>query len=181
MLGVLKVPSGQEVDRLFRDVTTQITPADKTKVKLDVGKGQDGTAIHQMTAEASSLDPNLVKHCGDAGFFVAFPENAVLISFGELGLKSIQGAIETLAARKGGREEPLALQTHLSTLVDLSTDQDREAAHRAASETFKGAQAGKDRMALTINGDGRSLRLRLGLDVPALKFVVLMGQRGQAK
>jgi hypothetical protein len=181
MLGMLKVPSGQEVDRLFRDVTAQTTPADKMKVKLDVGKGQDGTAIHQMTADAASLDPNLVKHCGDAGFFLAFPENAVLISFGEVGLKSIQHAIETLAARKRGGEEPVALQTHLSTLVELSTDQDREAAHRAASEAFKGAQAGKDRVALTMNGDGRSLRLRLGLDVPALKFAVRMGPRGQAK
>jgi hypothetical protein len=179
MIGALKTPSGQSVDRLFRDITAQMTPADKTKVKLDAAKSRDGTPIHQLSVPVASLDPNLVKHCGDTGFFLAFPRNTVLISFGDEGLKSIQQAAESLSDPKLAGGEPLTIQTHLSTLGELS-DQDPEAVRRAAAETFQGARAGRDRIALSLNGEAHALRVRLTLDVPAIKFAVQMGQRNQA-
>ena len=119
MIGGMKVPSGKDVDRLVREHFAQIPSEKGATLKLDVAKGPNGTAIHHLSVPEASLDPKLVKQCGSAGLFLAFPGNTLLISFGDEGLNSIQQAIENLARSQGEGTEPAALQTHLSALGSL--------------------------------------------------------------
>lgn len=174
----MKVPSGKDAERLIRDAAAQIPPEKRESLKLDAAKARDGTPIHQFVTPESTLDPKLVKQFGATGFFLAFPGDTALLTFGDEGEKAIRQAIDNLAKPAVGRGDPASFQTHVSSLGQLA-DQDPEAVRQAAAEIFQGARASRDRITLSLKGEGPRLRLKLTVDVPALKFAVKIGRKDE--
>jgi hypothetical protein len=180
LIGGMNVQNGREVERYVREAVAQTQPDQDFKLIFDAAKAGDGTSIHQLTVRDASHDPKLGKHFGNASLFFAFPGNSMILAFGEEGLKSIQRAMASLAQPAAGAAEPAEIEIHLSSLGQLA-EGNQEAIRRAAEETFQGASAGRDRLALRVRSEGQSLRLQLAFDIPALKFLAVTGRNEQRR
>ncbi len=176
MLGGMSLRDGPEVERLIRDAVEHLPPEQGFKVKFDVEKAANGTAIHQMTGPFDEKDPDMARNFGKASLYFAFRADAVLVSFGEDGPTALRRALEQPAAPPGSRSiGPVAVVARVATLGELAGE-NQEALRRAAAEVFKGDGAKRDRISLGIKGEGDGLRLRLAIDVPALKLLSLLGK-----
>jgi DnaJ-domain-containing protein 1 len=176
MLSGMKVRNGRELERLARDAATQIKPGDEeAKLSFDVARAADGTAIHQMTGPVDQKNPEMAKHFGKASLFFAFRDDAVLATFGESGLASLQRAIEEFSkAPASGSDGPVAATVRVAVLGEFA-EKDQEALRRASTEAFKGQAQPRDRVSLGLKGEGDEIRLRLAIDLPAIQFLSKLG------
>jgi hypothetical protein len=175
LLGGMTVQKGGEFERLVREAATTIKPEEKVKITFDVAKAADGTAIHQLSGPFDEKDADMAKHFGKASLFFAFRQDAVLFSFGESGLPPLRKAMEGFSNPPVPElDEPIAILMHLAK-AGAFADTNQESFRRAASEALQGANAKRDRMHIGLKGEGDALRLRLALDVPALKLMATLG------
>jgi hypothetical protein len=175
--GGMTVEKGRDFEGLFRDAAKTVNPGENVKVNLDVAKAADGTAIHQITGPSDSKkDADATKRFGKASLYLAFREDAILFSFGEDALAPLQKTLEGLLKPVAPElDEPVAVLMHFANVGALA-EKDPEKIRRAAAEAFKGANAGRDRIHLGLKGEGDEVRIRLAIDVPALKMGALMGK-----
>lgn len=185
LLGGLGVQDGLAFDRLLRDVIARYQPENGFKVNFDVARATDGTPIHQMILpydDKDKEDVELVKRFGKAALAFAFRKDALIAAFGENSPKELQKAVEALALPAGAAEKSdgfLALQARVSRLSELADTAGEQAQiRRAAGTAFKGEAAGRDRMTLSVKGEGDGIRLRLAVHVPALGFLATIGSGG---
>jgi hypothetical protein len=181
VLAGMRLQDSQEFERLVREAAAKLKPEKGVTMSFDVAKAGDGTPIHQVTGPLNegNAAAKVAKQFGKASLFFAFRRDAVLASFGEAGLAPLRRAIEGAAnPPASGPDEPLALELHLAK-VGTFADGDQEALRRATAEVFRGQDAGRDRIRLGLKGEGDGIRLRLSIDVPALKLSAMMGRRGQ--
>jgi hypothetical protein len=176
MLGGMSLRDGREFDRLLRDAVAQIRPDQGVKVTFDVAKAADGTAIHQVTGPFDEKDEDMAKHFGKASLFFALRGDALLVSFGEDSMAPLRRAIEGFSAPgASGSEGPVALVARAAALGDLAGE-NQEALRRAAAEVFRDEAVKRDRISLGLKGEGDAIRLRLAIDVPALKLMAALGK-----
>ena len=85
----------------------------------------------------------MVKKMGKSPVFFAFPGNAIVVSFGEGGLKAIQQGLGNIAKEPAAEPaEPAALQSRLSLLGQF-VDPNPDTVRKVASEVFQGASASR--------------------------------------
>jgi hypothetical protein len=176
MVGGMKVHDGKEVERLVRDAIAKQPPEKDVRVAFEAAKGEDGTPIHQVTFPESGLDPNMIKKLGKSPLYFAFPSNAIVVSYGEGGLKAIQQGLGNLVkGSTGASAEPAALQSRLSLLAQFA-ESNPDAVREAASHVLEGASANRDCIRLTFKTQEQAVRLQLAVGVPALKLALMIGQ-----
>jgi hypothetical protein len=187
VLGGMKIQSGREAERLVRDAiekfklseNVKTKPGEDVKIHFDVAKAADGTAIHQISGHFEVTDTDLVKSFGKPTGFFAFREDALLVSFGENGLTPLRRALDGLSSSPApGGDESVSTIMHMARLGDFA-DKDQEKFRRAAAQVFRGDHAQHDRIHLGLRGDGDGMRLRLAIDAPVLKLLVLLGDQNQ--
>ena len=66
----------------------------------------------------------------------------------------------------------------VSGLGDFA-DENQEEFRKAAAQVFQGEDARRDRVSLSLKGEGDGIRLRLAIDVPALKLLSIVGSHMQ--
>ena len=177
VLGGMKIQGGREAERLVRDATATIKPGEDVKIQFDVARAGDGTAIHQMSGLFEVKDPDLIKSFGKPSVFVAFREDALLVSFGENGLTPLRRALDGFSSPPAsGGDEPVSTMIRVARLGDFA-DKDQEKFLRAAAQVFRGEHAQHDRIHLDLKGDGDGIRLRLAIDAPVLKLLALLGNQ----
>ncbi len=173
----MTVQKGGEFERLVREAATTIKPDDKVKVTFDVAKAADGTAIHQMSGPFDEKDADLTKHFGKASLLFAFREDAILFSFGEDGLPPLRKAMAALSNPAASElDEPVAILMHVAN-AGAFAETNQETFRRAAAEVLQGANAKRDRIHFGLKGEGDTIRLRLAVDVPALKLLATFGSQ----
>ncbi|QEH34188.1 hypothetical protein OJF2_27230 [Aquisphaera giovannonii] len=177
--GKLSIISGMrlknaDAEKTFREVMADSPPAKGAKLEYDVAKAPDGTAIHRMTVPEGSMGPESARALGSSPFFLAFPDGGMLLVHAEDGLDATKAAIAAFKREGGGEGVPLAAELHLASLGEFA-DENADQLRRASEETFRGPDAGRDAVRLVLKGDDRSVRLRLGIDYPALSFVSKLG------
>ncbi len=179
MLGGITVKNAREFERLLRDAVALGKLGENVKMTFDVAKAADGTPIHQMSGPIDEKDAGLAKRFGKASLFVAFRDDAILTSFGETGLEPLRQAIARFSDQKAdGPADPIAVEMHVANVGDFADkEKDTEAFRKAVSEVFPGAGPKHDRLALELKGQGDGIRLRLAIDVPALKLMGMIGMR----
>jgi hypothetical protein len=69
-------------------------------------------------------------------------------------------------------------------VIDVATlghfaAKDQEEFRRATADVLRGEAAKRDRLHLALKGYGDGIRLRLAIDVPALKLMVVLGNQAQ--
>jgi hypothetical protein len=181
LLSAMRVKDGREFERLVREAVEQIKPKDgvKVTVKWDVARAGDGTAVHQFTAPVDKDDADVVKHFGKPDLFFAFRNDAILASFGEGGLAPLRRILEGASApARSESDGPVAIVAHMATLGVLA-EKNPEAFRKATAEVFRGDAPKKDRLYFGLKGEGDGLRLRLVLDVPALKLLAILGDQAK--
>jgi hypothetical protein len=181
VLGGMKIQSGRQAERLVRDATAKLKPGANVKIDFDVAKAADGAAIHQISGLFEVTDSDLVKSFGKPSLFVAFRDDALLVSFGENGLTPLRRALDGLSSPPAsGGDEPVSSMIHVARLGDFADkDQEKEKYLRAAAQVFRGDHAQHDRIHLGLRGVGDGIRLRLAIDAPVLKLLVLLGNQNQ--
>jgi hypothetical protein len=176
ILSGMSLRDGREFERLMRDAVAQIQPDQRVKVTFDVAKAADGTAIHQVTGPFDEKDADLVKHFGKASLSLAFRDDAVLVSFGEDSPAPLRRAIEGFSnPPAAGPEGPVAMVARVARLGDFA-EEHQEEFRRAVAEIFPGDAVKRDRISLGLKGEGDAIRLRLAIDVPALKLMAALGK-----
>ena len=179
LFSAMRLQDGREFERLVREAVTKVKAAEGAKVTFDVAKAADGTAIHQMTSPIDEKDANVVKQFGKPSLYFAFRADAMLAAFGEDGRMSLQRALEEPAAPpRSPSVGPVALVARVSGLGDFA-DEKQEEFRKAAAQVFRGEDAKHDRISLSLKGEGEGIRLRLAIDVPALKLLAIAGQHMQ--
>ncbi len=174
----MTVKGGKKLDNVFRQFA-KTAPADKQKdLKLDAAKAADGTAIHKIS-NAGGPDGK-AGPLGEDTLYAAFRDDVAVIGVGKNGLAALNSALaasKAVAPAAGGSMAAAPPQVEIfvsaSRAAGLSDKKaDRDAMTAAAAEVFTGASAKKDKLSLVLRAQGDSMSLRLGGDVPALKFLV---------
>ncbi len=141
--------------------------------EADAARSQDGVPIHRITVP---LDGSVPEIYGDASTWLAFRDDAVAIGFGAAdGRKAVERGL-TAAAARGDSDTPIAVTMKIAGLAPL-TKGDGDAAVDTAAEVFRGANAGKDKIRLTVGGRRGDLRTTFSLDVPTLTFFSQLGRQ----
>lgn len=177
----VSLPDSAAAERLARDAVKKFELEKGFKIDFDVAKTDDGTAIHRMTVpydEKDKEDEYLLKTFGKASLYFAFPKGALVAAFGEDAQEPLRRLVADVSppAPTGGLDGPGAATIRLAGLADMAeTDKERDEFRKAAENTFKGKDAKRDRAALVIKGAGDGIRLRLAVDVPALRMLAELG------
>lgn len=175
VLGGMGLKDGRQAERLLRQAIAKEKPEGGVEIHLDVARAADGTAIHRVTGPLDKMNEDLSRQFGKATLAVAFRADTLSFAFGEDSTDALKKTLDVAATARAPRSEgPVAMTARMTGLADLF-EKDREALRHATTETFKGAAAGHDRVSLVTIGEGDGLRLRLSMDLPALKLLVMLG------
>lgn len=184
MLFGISLQDSAAAERLARDAAKQFELEKGFKINFDVTKAADGTAIHRMTVpfdDKDKQDEYILKTFGKASLNFAFPKGALVAAFGENAQDPLRRLIADLSAPRpaGVPDGPAVATIRLARLADLAeTDKERDELRNAAANVFKGKDAKRDRAALAVKGDGDGIRLRLEVDLTALRMLAELGVDG---
>lgn len=158
LLGALQIKEGKKIELLVRDVLQQMPEAEKkaAKVRLDLAKVGD-VNIHSFTPPEQP-DANAKRIFGSTEIFVAFRDDAVLVSLGQQGEGVLKKALESLAAGKSmaqGTAMPMKAEASITRLLALAPEEDQE---RLAEVTK--LLDGKDRIRATLAAEQGQVRFR---------------------
>lgn len=179
----VQIRDGKAFDRLLRDLDAQSKPESKGNVEhtLDIDRMGDGTPIHQLSGPFKEKDRDVVRMLGKkATLRFAFRKDALVAAFGEDSASAIREALDRVpaAARDAkAASPPVGMIVRMSQFdVFPSDERDRQAHRRAADHVFRGEAAKKDRAELTVSSHGDEIRVHLGVDVPALRYLAEIGK-----
>ncbi len=103
----------------------------------------------------------------------------MLASFGEGGIAPLQRSIERFSGpHAAGSDEPVSAVIHAASLGGFAA-KNADEVRRATADAFRGEDAKRDRVHLGLTENGGGIRLRLAIDVPALKFFAVLGKQVQ--
>jgi hypothetical protein len=165
------IKDSKKLEASLREALTKAKPKDRQNVTLDLDRGEDGTPIHRLTGDASTLKP---AEFGAPLVFFAFPEGAALVSVGENGLPVLKKALATLPKAPPASGPQVALEV-LGGRFGQLTMENQEAFQQAASTAFTGENAGKDQLSMGLTGEPTAVRLTLEGDLPILRFFATAG------
>jgi hypothetical protein len=178
LLGI-KLKEGRKIETLLRDAAREVKPDEKVDVKFDMDKASDGTPIHRILAPAT--DDSTKKQFGTPYVYSAFRDDLLLIAVGEQGLKVLKDGLDSTKVARAAHLPQIAASMSFSKFGAIADAPDREKATAAARQAFKGPDAGKDALRLDLKAEGDSVKLRLSMDVPVLKFFALSAGQDVAK
>ncbi len=182
LVGGLQVVDGKKIETALKDALKASPPEDGTKVTLDAAKAADGTSIHKIQGKA---DEDTAKMFGkDAALFLAFQDDVMMVVVGEKGEEAMNKALASAGKPAATALPPAALVVHAAKLAPFAqqgadTEAEREAMTKAAGEVFQGANASKDLLRVSVQGEGDTVFLKLSCDVPVLSFFAKVGMAQQ--
>jgi hypothetical protein len=157
-----RLKDGAAIEKVLRDTIKDLPPADRAKVKLDADKA-GAVSIHRIEIQ-KDLDEDARKSFGDNPLYVAFRADAVFVTVGENGLAAIKEAL----AASPKPAVPFKFELSLASMAPAMAATQPDAV-KAAREAFgKGGE--NDKVWLSIEG-GQSLRLRMAMKAPIIKFI----------
>jgi hypothetical protein len=173
----MRIRDGQEFDRLVREAIAKAKPEEGYKVAFDVAKAKDGTAINEMTGPLKNANPDALRQFGKPSLAFAFRADAALFVFGEDSTDALRRTLDDSSTPVAGRSDgPAGMSLRMATLGELA-GKNQEGLRRATAEVFKGEGPKHDRIFLGLTGEGDGIRVRLAMDLLALKLAVMMGHQ----
>lgn len=160
----VRLKDGTSIDKALRQALKDLPAKERALVQLDADSAA-GVAIHRI--QLKDADADFQKSFGAGPAYVAFRADAGFIAVGDEGLSALKEAL----AAKPKNSPQLHLDMSLRQLAPLM-EAENPGATQAAQTAF-GSTAGNDRLVLTLEG-GQSLRARLQIKTPALKFLQLL-------
>jgi hypothetical protein len=157
----IKLQDGAKVGKLVEDLAKDLLqlapPAERDKVKFNA-ESAGGVNIHRVDAQ-SAYDANARELFGDNPFYIAFRQDALLLSVGEGGLEALKSVLTAPA----GPGPALRIDISLAQLAPLIGKNDEKLA-------ALGKKLGDDgRVRLTVEG-GNSLRGELSAQLSVVRY-----------
>jgi hypothetical protein len=168
----LKVQDGLAIQKTLRDLLPKLPEADRDRIKLDAEQAGD-VAIHRIEP-GKDYDKEARQKFGDHPFYLAFRQNAVLVSMGEGGLEALKQALTAAAAAA----PPLQIDLSVARLAPLMGKSHKGDPKEAAAKAFAGAGHGKDHVRISLQS-GQALKLRLEMNTAVLQFIRLLDNPGK--
>jgi hypothetical protein len=172
MVSALRLKDGANVEKALRAVVKTLPEGAENFLGLKFDAEKAGSVgIHQLNPP--NRDEGAKRLFGEAPFYFAFRDDALLIAAGKDGLAAIKEA--AAAAPKAGTA--FRAEVALAALAPLLAQQ-----HKAAPEAAKQAftEAGSDRVVVTLAG-GKALRLRATMKAPVVRFFGLIQKAEKAE
>ena len=163
-----KIVKGKDVEKSVKEVLKSV-PAEISQV-FDLDADTAGEHKLHAVRVKGFLDDNAKKLFGESDIWLAFRDDAVLISFGPKGKDALKEALKAAPAT-GSLAKIEVSVSRLIALADLQAGKDGKAAKKAAEKVFGKNPNGGDTVVLTVDG-GESLRIRAALKGKVIKFIV---------
>lgn len=164
-----KVKEGQQLEKTLREMVKQLPEKERNAVKLDTGTVKN-VKIHSITPKDG--DANAKRVFGDGPVYVAFRDDAALLTYGAKALDAMKAtiALEPSASRQ------MQFEIAFGRIGNL--DEKNPAMAKFAKEVFTGKNEGRDKLRIQIEG-GEALKFRLELQGPVVTFFSKVGQAGK--
>jgi hypothetical protein len=178
MASALAVKGGKKIEAAILEGIKKAPEDQKKKITLNAAKAADGTTIHKLVDMSDGKD---AAPFGESTGYLAFRDDAVAVGVGKNGLDVLNQALAASKAPVAAGPSPQAeFFISASRLAGIAkTQAERDTMKAAASAVFVGPAAKKDRLGATLQATGDAMTLRIGGDVPALKFLGKLGELRQ--
>ncbi len=163
---VAKVVEGKKINTAIKDLVEKIPEPIKSAFQIDADKEGD-YKIHVLKIK-DQLDDNARKILGESDLYLAFRDDALLISFGPSGKTLIKDALKSAPAAGPAFKAEFSV-SRIAALVGADHP---KATEKAAKEAF-GKNALGDTISITIEG-GEALTLKAALKGKVIQFFVLL-------
>src|SRR5262249_54548886 len=104
-----------DIEKVFREIMADAQLAKGARMEYDVAKAAGGTAIHRLTPPKENANPENLRTFGDSPLFLAFPDGAAILAYGEGGMEALKDAIAGFKGGAGGGGVPAAAELHLAS------------------------------------------------------------------
>lgn len=167
--GVLvgKVVEGKKIDTAIKDLVEKIPEPIKSAIELNADS-EGAYKIHVVKIK-DQLDENIKKVIGESDIYVAFRDDALMISFGPAGKSVIKDALKAAPATGGPLFKAEVSASKIAALI--SADRPK-AAEKALAETF-GKNVTGDTISLSVEG-GTSLTVKAAIKGKVIQMFVLL-------
>ena len=166
--GVLigKVVEGKKIETAVKDLVEKIPEPIKSAFQIDADK-EGEHKIHVLKIK-DQLDDNIRKVIGESDVYIAFRNDALIVSFGPSGKSLIKDALKSAPA-----SGPLfKAEVSASRIAALIAADNPKATEKAVKEVF-GKNPKDDTISLTVEG-GQSLTLKAAIKGKVIQFFVLL-------
>jgi hypothetical protein len=175
----IQVPDGKALEKAVKETLKESPPAEKDgKITVDAATAPDGTKLHRIEPPAEQQkDANMAAFGPSPVGYVAFLDRAAILAFGTNAEAAIVKALGDLGrtAPADATAAPIEMNLFVDRLAALAPEANRGEIEAFTKKVFSGKKAGKNRVRLTLGGQGDALSLRLTADTPALSFLTLFG------
>jgi hypothetical protein len=168
----VKVQDGAAIDQALRELLKELPGEQRGRIKIDAETAGD-VKIHRIDVQ-KDLDEHARKNFGDNPFYVAVRSDALFIAGGDNGLAALKEALVAKPATAPLLRFDVSLARLASVMGKKKVDP-QEAAHKI----FSGDDKDNDKIHLTVEG-GKTLKIRLDLKTPVIKFMRLIDPQGPA-
>jgi hypothetical protein len=158
------VKDGKKLLSVVREMVKESPPKDGAEVKFDAAVYK-GTALHHVKGKAKGGD-GFEKMLGSAEGYLAFRDDAVLMTIGKHALPTIQDALDSLD-RQNPPTAPMLFQIAFGKMAPLM-EKDAEAWKKVAGTVFTGAAAGNDKIRIEFAG-GEALKVRVEMSLTMIR------------
>jgi hypothetical protein len=171
-VGAIKVKDGLALEKAVKDIVKDLPAEDKKDIDLDFDKAK-GVNIHRLKPGKDYSD-DARRAFGENPVYVAFRDDALLISLGEGGLTAIKDAIGAEPQACKAIQVDVAMGRFAKML-----GKDQEDAVNAARKAFAKSKTG-DRLTVTLEG-GKSLHLHASMKAQLVTFFTLVNEAQEKK
>lgn len=172
VVGGFKVKDGKKIEQMVRDVIKDLPANEKKQFTLDKEK-VGGLSVHHIKPD-EPLDDEAEKVLGSNDVYVAFRDDAVLVSVGQHGLDAMKSAVAALAQPAAKVGAPVQFEISVAKFAPLIPGPEQEKIAAAITKTFVGADKDKDKVRLSVQGGAGSARLRLDIDAQIVKLAAAL-------
>jgi hypothetical protein len=163
---VAKVVEGKKIDAAIKDLVEKIP--EPIKSAIDLNADSEGAYKIHVVKIKDQLDENIKKIIGETDVYVAFRDDALMVSFGPSGKSLIKEALKSQPAAG-----PIfKAEVSASKIAALVAADRPKAAEKALAETF-GKIPGGDTISLTVEG-GTSLTVKVAIKGKVIQMFVLL-------
>jgi hypothetical protein len=170
----IKIHDGAELEQTLREIVKDLPDEVRSRIHIDA-ESVGNVKIHRLDVQ-KDFDAEALRNLGDNPLFLAFRNDAMFVAGGDQGLKALQEALSI----KPGPVPYAQFEVSLSRLAPVMAKTKKADPAEMIQKAFGGTGTGNDTVRFSIEG-GKSLKLRVDLKTPVIKFFSLMDQGNQGK
>lgn len=172
-IGGARLKDGEQLEKAIREIVQAIPAGERKELTLDA-ESAGAVKIHRVNP-GKKLDAGARQAFGENPFYFAIRPNALLLAGGADGIQALKEAV----AAQPKVSPQLQFDVALARFAPLMAKQGK-AEVQAAEKAFAGANKGRDRVRITVEG-GTALKVNFEIDAPVVTFFSLVdkAKKGQ--